>query len=102
LENAVKDVNDAVKTLQEASKDYKVPMTTLRNNLEKLRTKGRPQFFSNEDEERLVDGLIYLANYGFGFTIKLILEAIQNFIANNQTKYKNFKGKNLTKIITNN
>jgi len=53
---------------------------------------GRPQAISTVDEERLVEGLIYFANYGFGFTNQLILDAVQNFVANNPDKYSDFKG----------
>ena len=91
LENALDDVHNGRKTVPEASDTYKIPLTTLRNNLEKKRTMGRPQAISREDEERLVEGLIYLANYGFGFTNELIMEAVQNFVASNQDKYSDFK-----------
>ena len=53
---------------------------------------GRPQAISRDNEERRVEGLIYFANYGFGFTNQLILDAVQNFVANNPDKYSDFKG----------
>ena len=81
LDDAIDDVQNNRKTVPEASEAYNVPKTTLKNNLERKRIMGRPQAISRDDEERLVEGLIYFANYGFGF-IKFFLKRTKFFPTN--------------------
>ena len=53
---------------------------------------GRPRYLSDQEEKRLVNGLIQIANFGFGYTNRSILETIHNHIQTNQNEYVNFKG----------
>ena len=89
--SAIADYKSKAKQIVEK---YKIPMTTLMNNIETLRTTGRSTFFKEEIELELVEAIILLAHWGFGFDKNAVESVLMNYCAVNKAECDrlNFKG----------
>ena len=93
LQEAVEMLNSKQMSLRVAAAAYGVPSTTIsdhKNKVSKSNKIGRPPILSQEIEKLLVDGLIKLADWGFGLTELQIKRIIQKYtITSNQNLFKN-------------
>ena len=83
LKAALKSVRNKEFTAFAAAKLYSIPYSTLKKHLngEALSNKpGKPTLLTYEEEEALVDALVFLADCGFGLNNKLFRNVVTSYI----------------------
>jgi hypothetical protein len=83
LKAAINFCKDNKKTPYQASKEFMVPKSTIRNHLNETSSstvRGRPPVFTSDEESVIVDFLINISKMGYGLDIGSFRKVIKDFV----------------------
>ena len=83
LDYAIDLVNTNQESINSAATKYKIPYSTLASHVKGTvasKKAGKPTLLSREEEEALVEALVYLAECGFGLNLKIFRNFVNTYI----------------------
>lgn len=93
ITEAVRVISNKLVTVKEASKFYKIPISTLKDKVrgKHPRSHGGQQVFCPEEEEAICENLILVANYGIPLSYIDIKLFVKGYLCNQKREVKRFK-----------
>lgn len=96
LAQAIKTVKNGELTAYRAAQEYKIPMTTLHEHINKTKENirpnaGRPTVIPLEDEKKIAEAIMVMEKWGYGLSRIEIMELVAEYVRVNNipTPFKN-------------